>query len=166
MQSFSKKGKRMDNLGGKRMRVRDSLFGVVVGLGLSVAGAHAQFFDPAIHSLERLEPLVLGSDDNDFYMEPKEYRLEVGQGYRWMIRAETDFEYGVTAPEFFRNIWIRKIEVGDIEVKTATLDEIEFEAAGEAELFFVAIRPGTYEFGVRGMRERGMVGTIIVESTN
>ena len=152
------------------MRIRDRMFGAaagaVVGLGLAVTGAQAQFFDPAIHSLERLEPLVLGSEDNDFYMEPKEYRLEVGQGYRWMMRADTDFEYGVVAPEFFRNIWIRKVEVGDIEVKTATLDEIEFEAAGEAELFFVAIRPGTYEFGVRGMRERGMVGTIIVESTN
>jgi uncharacterized cupredoxin-like copper-binding protein len=152
------------------MRIRDRVFGAAagaaIGLGLAVTAAQAQFFDPAIHRLERLEPLVLGSEENDFYMEPKEYRLEVGQGYRWMIRAETDFEYGVVASEFFRNIWIRKVEVGDIEVKTATLDEIEFEAAGEAELFFIAIRPGTYEFGVRGMRERGMVGTIIVESTN
>lgn len=128
-----------------------------------VGTAHAQFLDPAYHNLERLEPLVLGSDDNDFHMEPTEYRLEVGQGYRWMIRAESDFEYGVVAPEFFRNIWIRKVEVGDIEIKTPSLDEIEFEDAGEAELFFVAIRPGSYEFGVRGMQDRGMVGTIIVE---
>jgi len=132
-------------------------------LTMAAGGAAAQFFDPAIHSLERLEPLVLGAEDNSFYMEPKEYRLQVGQGYRWLIRAETDFEYGVVAPAFFRNIWIRKVEVGDIEIKTATLDEIEFEDIGEAELFFVAIRPGTYEFGVRAMQERGMVGTIIVE---
>jgi uncharacterized cupredoxin-like copper-binding protein len=133
--------------------------------GLSGAGAaQAQFFDPATHSLERLEPLVLGSEDNDFHMEPKEYTLTVGQGYRWMIQATSDFEYGVVAPEFFRNIWIRKIEVGDAEIKTATLDEIEFEDEGEAELFFVAVRPGTFEFGVRGMQERGMVGTITVES--
>lgn len=125
--------------------------------------AHAQFLDPAYHHLERLKPLILGSDDNDFYMEPTEYRLKVGQGYRWMIRAENDFEYGVVAPEFFRNIWIRKVEVGDVEIKTPSLDEIEFEDEGEAELFFVTIRPGSYEFGVRGMQERGMVGTIIVE---
>lgn len=149
-----------------RTRIFGAAAGAALGLALSVTGAQAQFFDPAIHSLERLEPLVLGSADNDFFMEPREYRLAVGQGYRWVIRADTDFEYGLVAPEFFRNIWIRKVEVGDIEIKTATLDEIEFEAAGEAELFFVAIRPGTYEFGVRGMRERGMVGTIIVESRN
>jgi hypothetical protein len=68
------------------------------------------------------------------------------------------------APAFFRNIWIRKIEAGEVEIKAATLDELEFENGGEAELFFVAIRPGTYEFGSRGMMERGVVGKIIVES--
>lgn len=138
---------------------------VVASLAIVVlaATANAQFLDPAYHNLERLEPLVLGSEDNDFHMEPKEYRLKVGQGYRWVIRAELDFEYGVVAPEFFRNIWIRKIEVGATEIKTPMLDEIEFEDVGEAELFFVMVRPGTYEFGVRGMENRGMTGTIIVE---
>jgi uncharacterized cupredoxin-like copper-binding protein len=128
-----------------------------------IGTASAQFFDPAYHRLERLEPLLLGAEDNSFHMEPKEYRLEVGQGYRWMMRAQTDFEYGLVAPEFFRNIWIRKVEIGDVEVKTSSLDEIEFEDVGEAELFFVAVRPGTFEFRVRGMEDRGMVGTIIVE---
>ena len=52
--------------------------------------------------------------------------LKVGQGYRWKIEAATDFEYGLIAPAFFRNIWIRKIETGSIEVKTAPLDELEF----------------------------------------
>jgi uncharacterized cupredoxin-like copper-binding protein len=145
------------------MKAFAALAALTIMAAVPLSGAKAQFFDPAYHQLERLEPLVLGSEDNSFHMEPKEYRLKVGQGYRWMIRAETDFEYGVVAPQFFRNIWIRKVEVGDIEVKTATLDEIEFEDVGEAELFFVTIRPGTYEFGVRGMQERGMVGTIVVE---
>ena len=62
------------------------------------------------------------------------------------------------------NIWIRKVEAGEVEIKAATLDEIEFENGGEAELFFVAIRPGTYEYGSKGMMERGVVGQIIVES--
>lgn len=145
------------------MKISTWVLALGVATATTVGAAKAQFFDPAYHQLERLEPLILGSQDNSFHMEPREYRLKVGQGYRWMMRAETDFEYGVVAPEFFRNIWIRKVEVGDIEVKTATLDEIEFEDVGEAELFFVTIRPGTYEFGVRGMQERGMTGTIIVE---
>lgn len=136
---------------------------VCLAIVLVPADARAQFLDPAYHNLERLEPLVLGAEDNSFHMEPKEYRLKVGQGYRWMMQAQTDFEYGVVAPQFFRNIWIRKVEMGDVEVKTPMLDEIEFEDAGEAELFFVAVRPGTFEFSVRGMEDRGMVGTIIVE---
>jgi uncharacterized cupredoxin-like copper-binding protein len=97
-------------------------------------------------------------------MEPKEYRLKVGQGYRWKIKASDQSEYAFVAPAFFRNIWIRKVEAGEVEIKSATLDEIEFESGGEAELFFVAIRPGTYDFGSRGLMERGLVGKIIVES--
>ena len=64
------------------------------------------------------------------------------------------------------NIWIRKIEVGDpaVEIKAITFDELEFEAGGEIEVFFVAVRPGTYEYGAKGMIERGQVGKIIVES--
>ena len=63
-----------------------------------------------------------------------------------------------------RNIWIRKVEVGAVEIKAVTLDELEFENGGEAELFFVAIRPGSYEFGSRGLMDRGVVGKIIVEA--
>jgi hypothetical protein len=51
-----------------------------------------------------------------------------------------------------------------VEIKSATLDEIEFENGGEAELFFVAIRPGTYEYGSKGMMERGVAGKFIVEA--
>jgi hypothetical protein len=132
---------------------------------VSIGALKAQvLFDPSVHRLERLEPLVLGSEDNNFYMDPREYRLKVGQGYRWKIKAATDFEYALVAPAFFRNVWIRKVEIGDIEVKTGMIDELEFEDEGELEVFFVAIRPGTYEFGPRGMDARGVKGTIIVES--
>ena len=111
-----------------------------------------------------MKPLRFGSETDNSYLEPREYRLKVGQGYRWKIEATPGAEYAFVAPAFFRNIWIRKIEAGDVEIKSPTLDEIEFENGGEAELFFVAIRPGTYEYGSRGMMERGVVGKIIVES--
>jgi uncharacterized cupredoxin-like copper-binding protein len=128
--------------------------------------AQAQFHDPSAHGLVRLEPLRLGIDKDSSKMAPTEYRLKVGQGYRWKIIASDLTEYAFVAPEFVRNIWIRKIEVGDpeVEIKAVTFDEIEFENGGEAEVFFVAIRPGTYEFGPKGLMERGMVGKIIVES--
>jgi uncharacterized cupredoxin-like copper-binding protein len=125
-----------------------------------------QIMDPAVHDLVRLEPLVLGVDDDSTKMAPMEYRLKSGQGYRWKIKASDLTEYAFIAPAFIRNIWIRKVEVGEVEIKAVTLDELEFENGGEAELFFVAIRPGTYEFGSRGLMERGVVGKIIVESAS
>ncbi|HXV25602.1 MAG TPA: copper-binding protein [Alphaproteobacteria bacterium] len=133
----------------------------VPSLGHAVKG---QILDPAIHGLIRLEPLEFGSETDISHMAPREYRLKVGQGYRWKIKASDLQEYAFTAPAFFRNIWICKIEVEDGEIKSPTLDEIEFEQGGEPELFFVAIRPGTYDYGSRGLMERGMVGKIIVES--
>jgi len=131
------------------------------------SSAMLQILDPAIHGLVRMKRLMLGTDEDSASMEPREYKLKAGQGYRWKIKASDLTEYALIAPAFFRNIWIRKVEAGDpeVEIKAAVIDEIEFENGGEAELFFVAIRPGTYEFGPRGMMERGVVGKIIVEGT-
>ncbi|MEM8575934.1 MAG: copper-binding protein [Pseudomonadota bacterium] len=121
--------------------------------------------DPSVHGLKRLKPLQLGADGDSSKMEPTEYKLKSGQGYRWKIKASDLTEYALVMPEFVRNIWLRKIEVGDpeVEIKVVTFDELEFEDGGEVELFFVAVRPGTYKFGPRGLMERGMVGTITVE---
>ncbi len=133
---------------------------MITGLGQL---AHAQVLDPSVHGLIRLEPLVFGVDDDGTKMAPMEYRLKVGQGYRWKIKASDLTEYAFIAPEFVRDIWIRKIEVGEVEIKAVTFDELEFENGGEAEVFFVAIRPGTYEYGSKGLMERGVVGKIIIE---
>lgn len=125
----------------------------------------AMILDPAVHGLKRLEPLQLGVDGDASKMSPTEYTLKVGQGYRWKIKAADLTEYALIMPEFARNIWLRKIEVGDpeVEIKVVTFDELEFENGGELELFFVAVRPGTYRFGPKGLIDRGMVGTITVE---
>lgn len=124
------------------------------------------FLDPAVHGLKRMEPLQLGVDGDSSVMSPTEYTLKAGQGYRWKIKASDLNEYALVMPEFVRNIWIRKIEVGEpeVEIKFGSFEELEFEDGGEVELFFVAVRPGTFKFGPRGLMERGMVGTITVES--
>jgi hypothetical protein len=126
----------------------------------------AGIIDPSVHNLVRLEPLVFGVDNVSSKMAPLEYRLKVGQGYRWKIKASDLTEYAFVAPAFVRNIWIRKIEVGEVEIKAVTFDELEFENGGEAEIFFVVVKPGTYEYGSKGMIERGAVGKIIVESAD
>jgi hypothetical protein len=48
--------------------------------------------------------LVLGVDKDSTKMTPMEYRLKVGQGYRWKIRASDLTEYAFVAPEFIRNL--------------------------------------------------------------
>ena len=137
---------------------------ILMSVAVSTGPSLAQIMDPAVHGLERLEPLQLGSEENPASMEPREYKLKVGKGYRWKIVASDLNEYALVAPAFFRSIYIRKLEVAGVEVKAPTFDEIEFENGGEAELFFVAVRPGTFEFGPKGMMERGTVGKFVVES--
>jgi hypothetical protein len=136
----------------------------LLAFAVPIGPSAAQILDPSVHKLERLTPLQLGSEENPASMEPREYKLKVGKGYRWKIQASDLNEYALVAPDFFRNIWIRKVEVGGVEIKSATLDEVEFEDGGEAELFFVAVRPGTFEFGPKGMMERGVVGKFIIDS--
>jgi hypothetical protein len=141
-------------------------FTASVVLASSGGSVQAQVFDPAVHGLQRLEPLMFGVDGDGSKMAPMEYRLKTGQGYRWKIQASDLTEYAFVAPGFIRNVWVRKIEVGEVEVKAVTFDELEFENGGEAEVFFVAIRPGTYEFGSKGLMERGVIGKIVIESAD
>ena len=111
----------------------------------------------------KLEPLVLGNDQNDFFMSVKEYKLETGKYYRWKVEASGKREYNLVAPEFWRNAWIRQVAVGELEIKTSTLEELDFDGPGSLEVFFVPVRTGTYEFRIRGLEQRGMTGKLLVE---
>ncbi len=111
------------------------------------------------------EPLELqvGTGDNGFGMEPNEFQMQTGQAYRLTVQAVGWHECNWEAPSFFKNTWIRKIEAGNMEIKVAYLYELEMDMDGEVEIFFVPIRPGTYQFGCRGLEDRGMTGTFVVE---
>lgn len=131
--------------------------------GAAWAGPAAAKGDLAVMA-EELEPLVLGSSKSDYDLSVKEYRLETGKSYMLTIRCAGYKEYELEAEEFFRNIWLRTIEAGEVRMKVARLDSLEFELAeGEVEITFVPIRTGTYEFSVEGLEQKGMVGTFIVE---
>lgn len=136
---------------------------ILLALMLSASGSMVCAKGDLATRATRLEPLVLGNAESDFYMSTKEYRLETGKYYRWKVEAGDKREYNLVAPEFWRNAWIRQVAVGDIEIKTGTLEELDFDGPGSVEVFFVPIRPGTYEFRVRGLEQRGMVGKLIVE---
>ena len=82
----------------------------------------------------------------------KTFEAETGKAYRLEISSMGFKEYEFEAEEFFRNIWIRKIEIEGIEIDTSLINEIEFEREGEIEINFVPIRPGDYEFEIEGCK--------------
>lgn len=130
-------------------------------LALSSA-AHAAGGDLATQPIV-LDTLEVGTGDNGFGMEPGEFQMQTGQAYHLNIKAVGWHECNWEAPSFFKNAWLRKIEAGGMEIKVAQLNELEMDMDGEVDLFFVPIRPGTYSFHCRGLEDRGMTGTFLVQ---
>lgn len=144
----------------KRPMIQRLCFVLAFGLFMPAA-AHAAG-DLAIKATQ-LKPLELGSKDSDYAMSVKEYQLETGKSYSLKISAVGYKEYELEAEDFFRNVWIRYIEIGDVTLDIPVLNGIEFEREGEAEIVFVPIRTGTYEFKIEGLEEKGMVGKFVVK---
>jgi len=137
---------------------------VITAIGLVAfhpGGARAEG-DLAVKPVE-LDTLLLGTDQIGYNVSVKEYNLETGKAYSLLIKSSGIKEYAMVAPAFFHNIWLRKVEAGGLEIKATGLYELEFEDEGEAELFFVPIRPGTYELYAKGLEDKGTVVTINVK---
>ena len=111
----------------------------------------------------KLPDLVLGTEDNRYQLSHKDYQLETGKSYKLKIVSSGQTEYALKAPGFFSTIFLRKIEAGDMEIKAIGITELEFEQEGEAEIYFVPIKPGNFEFYAEGLEEKGMEGTFIVK---
>lgn len=112
---------------------------------------------------EKLPDLLLGSEASDYNLSQSEYQLETGKAYQLKIIASGLKEYAFQAPEFATSIYLRKVEAGGVEIKAITLTELEFEEAGEAEIFFVPIKPGTFRFYAKGLEGKGMLGHFVVK---
>jgi len=80
-----------------------------------------------------------------------------------VIPAGEKVKIEIEAEDFFRNIWVRSIEIEGIELDVPVINEIELEREGEVEIKFVPIRPGNYEFEIEGLQSKGMVGKFIVK---
>lgn len=111
----------------------------------------------------KLPDLVLGTEDNRYQLSHKDYQLETGKSYKLKIVSSGQTEYAFQSPEFFSSIFLRKIEAGDMEIKAVSLTELEFEQEGEAEIYFVPIKPGSFEFYAEGLEAKGMEGTFTVK---
>lgn len=131
---------------------------------LTASSTFAQAEGFLVGKTQKLPDLVIGEGEAGFGFSPKEpNKLETGKGYRWMIKATGKKECAFEAPEFFQNVWFRKAEVGKVEIKFATLNEIEFEEEGAVELFFTPIKPGEFKWECKGLGDKGLKGTISVK---
>ena len=112
---------------------------------------------------QSLPDLEFGSEESDYAVSQKEYQLETGVAYQLKVIADGQKECAFQAPEFSQAIFLRKVEAGGVEIKAVTLVELEFEEAGEAEIFFLPIKPGRYPFYCKGLQNKGMEGSFVVK---
>ena len=113
--------------------------------------------------IKPLPDLVFGSDVAGFAVSQAEYKLETGKAYQLTLVSSGKREYAIRGDDFFNFIWVRKIEVNDVEIKATGIYEIEMEREGKATLVFVPIRPGNYRLYAKGLEAKGAVARIIVK---
>ena len=76
--------------------------------------------------------------------------LQSGRYYELVIEADGSQELALEGAGFFRAIWVDEVVIEGIEIRPFGLSSMEFDEAGEAEISFVAVKPGTYSLGVPG----------------
>lgn len=103
---------------------------------------------------EKLPDLVLGLGEAGYGVSQKDFALITGKAYRLKIQSTGQKECAWQAPKFVNFIWLRKVEVNKVEIKASHVYEIEMEREGEAEIFFVPIRPGEYTGAARVLRAK------------
>ncbi|MEM1264698.1 MAG: hypothetical protein AAGI50_01635 [Pseudomonadota bacterium] len=96
---------------------------------------------------EDLPPVLLGAG---IPLSEEPWALKSGTYYEFEIQGDGSQELALIGPEFFRAIWIDEIVVEGLEIRPLGLDSIEFDEAGEMEIGFLAIKPGTYYMKIPG----------------
>lgn len=76
--------------------------------------------------------------------------LKSGKYYTLEIKADGSQELALEGAGFFRAVWVNEIVIEGIEIRPLGVDFIEFDEAGEAEISFIAIKPGSYHLKVPG----------------
>ncbi len=83
-------------------------------------------------------------------MDGGKITLKSGTYYELEIEADGSQELSLSGSGFFRAIWVDEVVIEGIEIRPFGIESLEFDEAGEAEISFVAIKPGTYSLGVPG----------------
>lgn len=107
--------------------------------------------------------LILGSSEDSFTVNQKDFELIAGQGYRWKITSAAGLEYKFHT-DLFRNVWMNQIVINDLEVHMNGAPAwLEFDAEGTMQVQFTTIRPGTYTWSVPDLADKGLQGTITIK---
>nr|WP_238323364.1 hypothetical protein [Actibacterium atlanticum] len=96
---------------------------------------------------EDLPPIILSAG---MPLADAPWELKSGTYYEFEIQGDGSQELALVGPEFFRAIWIDEIVVEGLEIRPLGVDSVEFDEAGEMEIGFVAIKPGSYYLKVPG----------------
>ena len=91
------------------------------------------------------------------------YTLKSGTYYRIDITADGTAELALSGGDFFRSIWINEIVINDIEIRPMGVHSIEFDAAGTAQMSFIAIVPGTYTLSIPGSHSDTQTATFVIQ---
>ena len=91
------------------------------------------------------------------------YHLKSGTYYRMDITADGTAELALSGGDFFRAIWINEIVIEDIEIRPMGVHSIEFDAAGTAQVSFIAIVPGTYRLSIPGSDSESQSATFVIQ---
>ncbi|WP_371823321.1 hypothetical protein [Paracoccus sp. Z118] len=126
---------------------------LAAALALTAGAGVAQQFDYGFAGLMgkanrvELPPLTLGSGKP---VQDAPYDLKSGTYYKMNIVADGSAELALSGGDFFRAVWINEIVINSIEVRPMGVHSLEFDAAGEAEISFIAITPGSYTLSIPG----------------
>ncbi|WP_121629630.1 hypothetical protein [Tropicibacter alexandrii] len=96
---------------------------------------------------EDLPPVILSAG---MPLSDAPWVLKSGTYYEFEIQGDGSQELALIGPEFFRAIWIDEIVVEGLEIRPLGLDSVEFDEAGEMEIGFIALKPGSYYLKVPG----------------
>ena len=128
---------------------------VLVAAALAMTGSAglAQQFDYGFAGLMgkanrvTLPNLTLGSGKA---VQEAPVDLKSGAYYKMTIVADGSAELALSGGDFWRAIWVNEIVINSIEVRPMGVHSLEFDAAGEAEISFIAVVPGTFTLSIPG----------------
>lgn len=132
---------------------------ILVGLCASMVAGQASAAGNLATRPTRLEVAI----DKNLQFSKKEFQLETGKYYRLTVDSKAGDEVMFVAPGLFRNAWISQIVIRGIEVHPmGGIEGIEFDEDGVVDIYFVPIRPGDFEFALKGHEARGALGKFVV----